>query len=75
MPNDELPAHIQAWHEESWTFHGGNYHEEDTHMYVDYCVFEDGEHYPGRYCPHDDIEDELTPGWTVLNQRAPLTKE
>mgnify|MGYP007031208400 CR=1 FL=1 len=37
-------------------------------MYVDCCVFRDGIHYPGQFCPHNRIEDETgivyPTGWT-----------
>lgn len=58
------PEHEEIFQEESWTFHTGQRLGSDTHMYVDYCEFLNGVHYPGYHCPHDEDED---PGWTVLN--------
>jgi hypothetical protein len=74
MPKEEeVPFHIQAWQEESWTYHGGTYHEDAFPIYTDWCVFQDEEHYPGVKCPHNDLTDELgiihEPGWTVLDNR------
>jgi hypothetical protein len=73
MPKEEIPPHLQAWQEESWTYHGGTYHEDALPIYTDYCVFHEGNHYPGEDCPHFDLEDELgiihAPGWTVLDNR------
>lgn len=55
---EEVPLHIQAWQEESWTFHGGTRHEDAFPIYTDYCVFHEGVHYPGHNCPHtEDGED------------------
>lgn len=70
---DEVPPHIEAWQQETWTFYTGQHHEDAFPIYADYCVFHEGEHYPGRYCPHDDEVDEMgpvmPPGWTVLDNR------
>lgn len=59
------PEHLEIWEEESWTFHQGRSVGSDTHMYVDYCSFIDGAHYPGYLCPHGEDDD----GWTVLDNR------
>jgi hypothetical protein len=56
------PEHEEIWQEETWTFHSGSHVGYEPHAYVDYCVFQDGEHYPGYHCPHGDEDD---PGWTV----------
>lgn len=68
MSTTRDPDYIDAWHEESWSFHGGTHHEDAGPGYVDYCIFEDGVHYPGVNCPHTEDED---PGWTVLDLRRP----
>lgn len=74
MSREEIPSHVQAWQEESWSFHGGTYHEDAFPIYTDYCVFHEGIHYPGLNCPHDEEVDELgrvhEPGWTVLDNRT-----
>jgi hypothetical protein len=74
MAKDEIPYHIQTWQEESWTAHGGSYNEDAFPIYVDWCVFKDGVHYPGIDCPHGQQIDELgyihEPGWTVLDNRT-----
>ena len=51
------------WREESWTFHSSEEVDRVNPIAVDYCVFEDGYHYPGIYCPHEDEN----PSWTVLD--------
>lgn len=56
---EEIPSHIQAWQEESWTFHGGSYHEDAFPIYTDYCVFKDGIHYPGYICPHNENGEDV----------------
>lgn len=67
---DEVSPVDQAWAEETWHIGSGKWHEDAFPIFVDYCIFQDGEHYPGSSCPHyDDSIDELDPGWTVLKDR------
>jgi hypothetical protein len=51
---EEIPLHIQAWQEESWTAHTGTNHAEILPIHTDYCTFYEGNHYPGYRCPHDE---------------------
>jgi hypothetical protein len=60
----------EVWEEESWTFHTGSHAGQYLPMDVDICVFHDGVHiYEGYACPHNQPED-ITPGWTVQQQRT-----
>jgi hypothetical protein len=56
---EEIPGHVLAWQEESWTFHTGTRHEDPLPMFTDYCIFHDGIHYPGRNCPHDEEGNDV----------------
>lgn len=46
---------------------------------TDFCVFHDGVHYSGRFCPHGRTEDELGPvqpaGWTAQQANYPTYEE
>lgn len=60
----------EAWAEESWTAHTGQPVAYGPHIQIDECWFVDGEHYAGRYCPHNEDgteQGEMPKGWTVLN--------
>lgn len=40
-----------------------------SHAAIDICRFSDGNHYPGKHCPHYDVVDEegpkVNPAWTA----------
>ncbi len=61
--NEETPAHVLAWQDETAHLGRGSWFQQEVPMHVDVCYFHEGVHYPGEHCPHED--EEYPPGWTV----------
>lgn len=59
-----------VWREESWTFHSSPEVDRDNPIAVDFCFYEDGVHYPGRYCPHEEDNMSTNVGWTAQSSHA-----